>query len=507
MTSTGSDSIRCLGSREIEIRSSLSFRKGGNSHDTEDHPPRHSFKDSHPNAALPPSHNNNGSSGYRFRPALLIAFQVESHLQLQISDGTASLYQKDIHPSDTKIVYPDNCSDDNKVQILATYLLNEMDGISLRLDDTTTTHDNNNKNTDASINNNDDGIKVAIRQRLDTGIVKMIWSGILPNVTSVVRSTTTTATTTTCFPFLQTLGRTIRQEQERYHALQDQCNGLQIDLLGWKDTAEKLSEDVWQSEKDALIHNFWTLYRKTHEELRKTQLELQQLEDRHMAAGSGSIPSSLSYQQQQRQQQGNKGIGEIQQHPRANKSNTASIGVTEQPDDQDELLYDRTTIDRLAAGPLSQPFRTAALTTKSKGTKQGSTGPRKNQKTTVRSKPQPSDGPTSITATTTTPATTTSVTNPSLRERSDEQVTVGFQLADVGVVSSAKELFQDLAANRKKRAFVQDAPTTTTSSSDAKAVIKKTKISDAVDDDRRKALEKMAAILGDDDGDDDDDDW
>jgi hypothetical protein len=334
----------------IEIRSSLSFRKGGNRHDREDHPPTHSFKDSHPNAALPPSHNNNsnnnGSSGYRFRPALLIAFQVESHLQLQISDGTASLYQKDIHPSDTKIVYPDNCSDDNKVQILATYLLNEMDGISLRLDDTTTTttHDNNNSNnynTDASIHNNDDGIKVAIRQRLDTGIVKMIWSGILPNVTSVVSSTATTATTTTttptCFPFLQTLGRTIRQEQERYHALQDQCNGLQIDLLGWKDTAEKLSEDVWQSVKDALIHNFWTLYRKTHEELRKTQLELQQLEDRHMAAGSGSIPSSLSYQQQQRQQQGNKGIGEIQQHPRANKSNTASIGVTEQPDDQDAI--------------------------------------------------------------------------------------------------------------------------------------------------------------------------
>jgi hypothetical protein len=424
---TTGDSFRCLGSREIEIRSSFC------SITCREDPTTHSISDGTNVNALPPS-----SSGHGLRPALLIAFQVESKLQLQISDGTASLYQTDIHPSDAKILYQDDC---DKVQVLAQHILSEMDGISLHFDD----------NDDALKH---DGIKLAIRQRLETGIVKMIWSGILPNVT--VASTTTG----TCFPFLQTLGRTLRQEQERYRDLEDQCNTLHLNLQGWKDTAEKLSEDVWQSEKDALIQNFLELYRKTHDELRQTQLELQQLEDRHAARAGQS-----SYQQEVVVRRAN-----------------ARPAVTEQPDDQDELLYDRRTIDRLAAGPSQRLVGGAAaggiMTKKArnqvsmeKGTKQ------------TRSEPQPSDG-------------TTSVQNLSLE--SEEQVTVGFRLTDVGVVSSAKELFQDMA--NRKRASIQDTPST----SEAKA-IKKTKISDAVDNDRRKELEKMAAILGDDD--DDDDDW
>lgn len=333
----------------------------------------------------------------------------------------------------------------------------------------------------------------------------MIWSGILPNVTSVAGSTTTKTTAATCFPFLQTLGRTIRHEQERYHTLQFQYHSLEINLQGWKDTAEKLSEDVWQSEKDALIQNFWTLYRKTHDELRQTQLELQQLEDRQMAAreGSGSLEVS-SYQEE-------KGRIRRNHHPRTNNNNNknnnhATSSVTEQPTDQDELLYDRTTIDRLAAGPLSQPlFRTGPareiMTTNKGKKKQVSTKKGKKQMTDTGSEPQRSNGITSD--------TTTTVTNAASSEpKNDEQVTsVGFQLSDVGVVSSAKELFQDIEANRKKRALVQDTSSNrNTSNDEANAATKKTKISDAVDEERRKELEKMAAILGDDD-DDDDDDW
>ena len=367
------------------------------------------------------------------KPALLVALQVDSRLQIQISDGTAT-YQGDINPSDTKVFYLEDC---DKVEILANHLLQEIDGISLVFD---------------YVAPADEGIKVAIRQRLETGIVKMVWSGVLQQ----------DAASETCYPFMQTLGSTIQQENKKCQSLQDECNLLRTSLQGWKDTAEKLSENTWQSEKDNLLQNFFELYSKTHDELRKTKLELQQLEDRQKAGGS-------DYNATRR---------------RAATTTSRAATVAEQPDDQDELLYDCSTIDRLAAGPQRRTGTVMMKKATTTETVKKATAPKPKPVAppTKKKRSEQNDQPSNV--------------DPTLKE---PVVTVGFQLGAIGGVSSAKELFLDPVLSKRK--LRNENPDTKSISS----ISKKPKISGDVDEKRRKELEKMAAILGNDD--DDDDDW
>ena len=169
-------SSECLGTREIQIRTTTALTtiidNGGSK------------------VAADVCSNLSG-----VRPALLVGFRVQAKLELKISDGTPHhTYQGTIDPCDTKIVYQDSDSDSQKVEILAKLVIHEIEGVSLVIDGTIP----------------DDGVKVALRQRLETGIVRLLWSGILPRPRLDGSS---------CLPLLQLLGSAIRREQENYKTL------------------------------------------------------------------------------------------------------------------------------------------------------------------------------------------------------------------------------------------------------------------------------------------------
>jgi hypothetical protein len=386
------------------------------------------------------------------RHALLVGFRLEGKLELQISDGTPNhYYQGTIDPCDTKIAYQDSDSDSRKVDILAKYITCEMIGVSLVVDGTI----------------RDDGVKVTLRQRLETGIVKLLWSGILQRPRCDGSS---------CFPLLQMLGSTIRREQERYTTLQEDYNSMHSDLLGWKDTAEKLSKDTWQIEKDALLQNFLVLYRKTHDMLCQTKLELQQLEDRHKAAG-----------------------GHITTAPMTTTRRPIIARSEGVDDDHDQLLYDRHTIDRLAAGP---QLRNVILPTQVKETiptVRAATSKQVSSRTLeIGSRTSCINDEKGESRTEKADSSSAYACPPKMdanRERGAAP-SVGTAL---GTISSAKELFQDLKATKQQRS---SSRTLLNERSDefAKLPSKKPKLSQtAVDEKRRQDLEKMAAILGEDD--------
>ena len=446
------ESSQCVGTREVEIRTAIVATRDDDG-------------DTEVVATTNASRNKGGSrcietvsDGSQFAPALLVGFRVDTKLELLISDGTADhYYHGSIDPCDTKIIHQDVDTDSQKVDILAQHIFTEMEGVSLVVDRTIS----------------DDGVKVTLRQRLETGIVKLLWSGMLPRAQRDASS---------CFPILKLLGLTIRREQERYNTLQEDYKSMQSNLLGWKDTAEKLSRDTWQSEKDALLQNFLMLYRKTHDMLRQTKLELQQLEDRHKAAG-GCFSSSTT-------------------GPVATTRRPA-IMRSEGVDDHDEVLYDQRTIDRLAAGPQS---RNAFLATIEKEGVPARGGVETSNKKTA-SKSLPASRTPAInhaSGESRTQATDLPLKDKRLPETSGDRGTAESMGTVLGGISSAKELFQDLADAKRLRI----SSLSTTGSTDpqertdgtTKLPNKKRKVSTSVvDEKRRRELEKMAAILGDDD--------
>ncbi|KAI2510812.1 hypothetical protein MHU86_3598 [Fragilaria crotonensis] len=427
-------SSECLGTREISIRTTAALTT--------------IMTNGMPEVATDAC---SGVSGVR--PALLVGFRVQGKLELQISDGTPHhYYQGTIDPCDTKIVYQESDSEIQKVDVLAKLVIHEMEGVSLVVDGTIP----------------DDGVKVTLRQRLETGIVKLLWSGILQRAQCDVSS---------CFPLLQILGSTIRREQEKYKTLEEDLNSVQSDLLGWKDTTEKLSKDTWQVEKDALLQNFLVLYRKTHDVLCQTKLELQQLEDRHKAAGGHSSSA-----------------------PMTTTTRRPAIARSERVEaDHDQLLYDRQTIDRLAAGPQSRNLFIPTQAKESVSTV-GAGTPKKVSKRTldVGSRTESMNNKKGDLRMKTTDSTSTYARQPK-SAASRQRGTAPSVVPTLGGISTAKELFQDLAATKRQRS--SSSTLSNEQSNDlAKLPCKKPKVSHTVvDEKRRQELEKMAAILGEDD--------
>ena len=437
MTATLDDEeSECLGTREITIRTRSSATVGQESEE--------------------------------LRPALLIGYQVKAELELYISDGSIHhYYQGRISPRDTKVVYPsndDSCDDDRKVKVLAKYVLEEMDGVSL--------------NVEGLLSG--ENVKFAIRQRLETGIVKLIWSGLIPRVPS---------NSTSSFTFVKLLGWTIQCGLDKCKMLQEKCNVTQSNLEGWKDSAEKLSKETWQAEKDSILQNFLILYRKTHEKLCQTQLELQQLEDRHNATVSGTQTHTG-----QSRTQTTSSTSKSTQRRQATRSAARN--------DFDELLYDPSTIDRLAAGP--QIVNEDVTVDHLMGTTASAKLPRTREAKMNTNSP-PAFGTHHV------QSSTNDTTLVAPRKHAPSQSQMKEPCEEMGIVktiSSAKELFEDLAAaKRQKRSCVPSnhgqplLPNNAkeTEGTNAPPPEKKTKVSHAVNAKRRKELEQMAAILAEDD--------
>lgn len=370
----------------------------------------------------------------------------DQSLVVSISDG--------IDTYSTGLVDPSKNSKLGTVQEFTNHLLDhELEGIKLSFEYYT--------------DKGEIKLKATIKKQLKTEIVKIIWPGVL-----------TKNHDKGCLSILQTLGLTIEIEHEKHKSLGHQCLQLQTDLASWKDTAEKL-EGSWQSEKNVLLEHFHTLYKATHEELRKTKLAYQQLENRHQAAGNDYTS------------------------PHINKRRTGAANnnrVDHLPDDQDELIYDMATVTRLAAGPK----KSTGTMTKKKPTLATSSNVKAKPKTAVTSTrpPRPTPVPLKLV---TTPSKRRASSTKKLSE--DAQVDrVKNAQAGPMVVASVQDLLKDPILSKRKR--IENSEDTlpltkqkhkeTNKLPPAKpSASKKPKISALVDEKKRKELERLSAILDD----------
>jgi hypothetical protein len=322
-------------------------------------------------------------------------------------------------------------------------------------------------------------IKVVIRQRLETGIVKLVWSGIL----------TKDDNSNGCLQILRILGSTIAKQHKEQETSQKQQSQMQTDLQGWKDTATKL-EGAWQSEKNVLLEQFHTLYKVTHEELRCTKLALRQLENRQKAAGNDYTSA----------------------HTNKKRSNLLNLNRVDhhhhQPDDQDELIYDMATVERLAAGPKQSTAASAAvlaIMVRRKAAASSPSRPAVPPRAQAPGAPKPPAAPNIL-------SVVASLTSVDLVKHSKTATTASSTATKSAVgavaVASVKDLFKDPVLKTKRKRSVDndvDAHKSNPRRKQAEEVSlpkssanrKKPKISASVDEKKRKELELLSALMDD----------
>jgi len=234
------------------------------------------------------------------------------HLLVLVTDGRLT-FQGKIHPSEaTKVSWHDfvaeqqvnggELSDATKVKILSSFLLKDVDHIDVTYDYTA----------------EEQQIKLSIKEKMSsTALTRVLGSHILEPVE-------------TNLSFAAILGTCINDSLYEIQQLQQEKESMRVDLLSWKDTAEKLDRD-WQQEKDSLLDRFLELYKKAHGELGDSRLENQQLK-RELDKARAMAASSAKKRQR----------------PPPTPSYAAL------PDDHDEEQFSSEMIDMLAAG---QPTR------------------------------------------------------------------------------------------------------------------------------------------------------
>jgi hypothetical protein len=122
---------------------------------------------------------------------------------------------------------------------------------------------------------------------------------------------------------------------QKIQQLHEKQEKLQTDLWSWKDTAEKLDRD-WQREKDGLLNRFLELYKKSHEELGTSRLEVQRL-GRELAQAQEAAAATATKK---------RALPPPPPLP--------PPAYADMPDDIDEEQFDSEMVDMLAAG---QPTR------------------------------------------------------------------------------------------------------------------------------------------------------
>lgn len=173
-------------------------------------------------------------------------------------------------------------------------------------------------------------IKMLMRERLSTGVVRILWSDRLKPFQPEAGA----------FAFCSALGSSINQGKRQMEDLQKQCQGL----LGWKDTAEKLNGE-WQKDKDELLERFLILYKKTQEELRKALTEIDDLKKSANQEPASLIAAAARTTQGARTTAaGARG---------RNKAKAAP--AFEYQFGRDVELYDTETVERLAEGRKGRP--------------------------------------------------------------------------------------------------------------------------------------------------------
>eukprot|EP00550_Attheya_septentrionalis_P004968 CAMPEP_0198297086 /NCGR_PEP_ID=MMETSP1449-20131203/35360_1 /TAXON_ID=420275 /ORGANISM="Attheya septentrionalis, Strain CCMP2084" /LENGTH=482 /DNA_ID=CAMNT_0043997911 /DNA_START=132 /DNA_END=1577 /DNA_ORIENTATION=+ len=178
-------------------------------------------------------------------------------------------------------------------------------------------------------------IQMTIRERLSSGIVRLVWSGALKETKHELRlghvpedendDSDSAGPSSSALPVAILLGNVLREFSNELDMTKRQSEQVASELAAWKDTATQL-DAKWQTEKDELTQRFLVLLNRVKGDLRRTKNDLQRAQDIAKATPTNALiqPGTVVTEDQLLE--------------------TAA-------DDDDYLLYDPEMVERLANGP------------------------------------------------------------------------------------------------------------------------------------------------------------
>jgi len=136
------------------------------------------------------------------------------------------------------------------------------------------------------IGSREGGLDLIIQQRLPSGLQKYLLQKPLTLVLPTPSSRPSSSSSSCLLEFSHSLGQAVNQSLKDIQQRDRELEEKQHILNQWKGTAQRLSIQVWQKEKDQLIKNFVSLwnqkqqkekeqYRQLYEELEHTKQELE----------------------------------------------------------------------------------------------------------------------------------------------------------------------------------------------------------------------------------------
>lgn len=124
----------------------------------------------------------------------------------------------------------------------------------------------------------DQSLELVIQQRLSTAkLKKFIYAGtLLPSFKKKDLKDATGDDKSSILQFCHTLGNAVNESRMQIKSLQQNVQSKQQSMDHWKDTALHLDKQVWQKEKDQLVHNFLKLWNERQARAKKQFKELQE---------------------------------------------------------------------------------------------------------------------------------------------------------------------------------------------------------------------------------------
>jgi len=157
-------------------------------------------------------------------------------------------------------------------------------------------------------------LKITVRERLDSGIVKVVWNNFMESGP---------AANNNAYRFTSFLTSSLRDANKDIAELRAELAKAKADMTGWKDTASKL-DGILQKEKDGLTERFLVLYNRVKQDLRNAKKELSEEKKKKTVRVEPLVQNALAPEE-----------------PMAPQNN----------DDQVELMWDANMVETMAAGP------------------------------------------------------------------------------------------------------------------------------------------------------------
>eukprot|EP00934_Nitzschia_sp_Nitz4_P002600 Nitzschia sp. Nitz4//scaffold35_size145790//100785//101909//NITZ4_003042-RA/size145790-processed-gene-0.61-mRNA-1//1//CDS//3329549160//2590//frame0 len=169
-------------------------------------------------------------------------------LQVQVCTNDSAL-ELDVSLQDAKV---------SDKSMIAKYLLDdrgEHQQISVKL----------NHEMDESTAIRRPALRLVMQQKLPSGLLKHVYSGILTPITG----------SSPVLKCVHQLGQVVNTLRDKQHQLQLEVAEQSKNRQHWQETAGKLHNDVWQKEKDRLVSSFLAIWKEQQQRSKKEIQDLQ----------------------------------------------------------------------------------------------------------------------------------------------------------------------------------------------------------------------------------------